>query len=75
MFQKAFDYIAIEHIFLILAALAFSGLAILLIHWNASGEHIGAFLTIANGLIGALLRGLVGNGRTNNANPVPEKKE
>jgi len=60
--KKTLEFMMLERVFLLSGALAFSGLGILLIHWGAAAEYIMIFFTLANGLVGALLRGLISPG-------------
>jgi hypothetical protein len=63
--SRAFEFIIVEHVFLLLGALAFAAIAILLIDMKAENEYITTCFSSASALLGALLRGLITTGHTN----------
>ena len=49
-----------ERIILLVGALLFTVLGMVLISWNASESYVILVLGLASGLVGALIRGIVG---------------
>ncbi len=53
------DWLLDERIILLSGAVIFALMSVVLIHWKADKEYVIAFFGLSNGLIGALVRGIV----------------